>query len=286
MGQFSVQDIPSHRRAPYAGSWYALKGDAVIHQEGCRVMVSTMDCGTLNLESGQLMACDPFAAMVGLGKDPYIQTPKGIFPVIVTLANITDEEGDTDVREAYASIIFSSSAEVERQQLALLRDGEQPVPLDDGEMWTFPVDAGSACFADRATIARDMPNPDTWHDALFESDSPNAWFQRMDDPEHIREGIANIPLPNGDGQSNIIIVHSGWGDGLYPVLGGFDATGQLVAIHIDFMILGDPDEDGDGVEPPAPGASVGTAGGAPQQAPMSPAPSSAQPAKKSWWQFW
>jgi hypothetical protein len=59
----------------------------------------------------------------------------------------------------------------------------------------------------------------------------------MDDPDHVREGIANIPLPLGKGGENIVIVHSGWGDGSYPIVGGYDADDRLVRVHIDFMVV-------------------------------------------------
>ena len=28
-----------------------------------------------------------------------------------------------------------------------------------------------------------------------------------------------------------------WGDGAYPVVGGYDADDRLVAVHIDFLII-------------------------------------------------
>jgi hypothetical protein len=58
----------------------------------------------------------------------------------------------------------------------------------------------------------------------------------MDSPDHIRAGIANIRLPNATDDANIVICHSGWGDGFYPVVGGYDAAGSLVGVHIDLLI--------------------------------------------------
>ena len=79
--------------------------------------------------------------------------------------------------------------------------------------------------------------PDTaWHPDLFE-DGPDSWFAQMDNPDIIRDGIANIPLPLAKHNENIVIFHSGWGDGSYPVVGGYDAAGKLSAVHIDFMVV-------------------------------------------------
>ncbi len=104
------------------------------------------------------------------------------------------------------------------------------------------MDAGTVCFTDRQAIASDMPPREDW-EGLFEGDE-GSWFGRMDDPDHIRDGIANIPLPGGDGSTNLVLSHSGWGDGFYPVIAGFDAEGELVAVHIDLLVVGGPpDED-------------------------------------------
>lgn len=63
----------------------------------------------------------------------------------------------------------------------------------------------------------------------------DSWFSRLDDPEHIRPGLANIPLPLAQDSANIVIIHSGWGEGIYPVIGRYAEDGRLVRIHIDFM---------------------------------------------------
>jgi hypothetical protein len=72
---------------------------------------------------------------------------------------------------------------------------------------------------------------------LFDNGLPDSWFNQMDDPDNIREGIANIVLPGARDGENIVIVHSGWGDGMYPVVGSFDASDRLVAVHIDFQVV-------------------------------------------------
>lgn len=41
-------------------------------------------------------------------------------------------------------------------------------------------------------------------------------------------------LKNGE---NLILFHSGWGDGVYPVIGSFNSIGHLLAAHIDFLVL-------------------------------------------------
>lgn len=53
----------------------------------------------------------------------------------------------------------------------------------------------------------------------------------------IRSGLANLILPLAQNGENIIIIHAGWGDGRYPVVGSFDVNHQLLAVHIDFFVV-------------------------------------------------
>lgn len=41
-----------------------------------------------------------------------------------------------------------------------------------------------------------------------------------------------------------MVFRSGWGDGHYPTIGGYDAGGALVAVHLDFFVAPEPEEDG------------------------------------------
>lgn len=57
-------------------------------------------------------------------------------------------------------------------------------------------------------------------------------------------GVANIRLPLARDGANIVVFRSGWGDGHYPTIGGYDAGGALVAVHLDFFVAPEPEEDG------------------------------------------
>jgi hypothetical protein len=82
-----------------------------------------------------------------------------------------------------------------------------------------------------------MPADVDWYETFLESGSDDSWFAQMNDPNHIGSGIANLKLPLAQNDENIIIIHSGWGDGTYPVVGSFDANHQLLAVHIDFLVI-------------------------------------------------
>lgn len=233
---FYKKPLPFLNTWPNHSSWAAMKnGQTLETEDGPRFMFTT-PCGDLALPSGRLIACDPFACLSPSGM-PFVRTPKGRFPVVVTLADVSEKQDRSHLREAYASILFSSDAEVSRKALPLLTVGETPPKLDGDDFLGFAVDAGTACFVDESAVASCMPDPSTWNDDLFDNNRPDCWFRQMDDPHHIRAGIANIALPLAKNGENLILFHSGWGDGHFPVIGGYSAAHQLVAIHIDFFVV-------------------------------------------------
>jgi hypothetical protein len=189
------------------------------------------------MPTGRLVACDPFA---GLGKtgNPFLQVSPGRYRVLVTLADVSGAHDSSHIREAYATLMLDETA-VETTRRIITPTGEDPCPpemSDDGTYHGFPVDAGTACFVDQGAVETLMPDGNWYYD-IFENGTPDSWFARMDDPSHIRAGIANIPLPLAAGGENIVIFHSGWGDGFYPVIGGYDASDRLVRVHVDFFVV-------------------------------------------------
>jgi hypothetical protein len=221
---------------PNNTTWSAGRNEEIVSTERGKIFIWTVPCGDLTVPSGQLVACDPFVFMRA-GGNPFIPCPIGTFPVHVTLADISERQNRSHIREAYASIMFRPGNAVQRRPLALARKGETPPVLKGDEYVGFPVDAGTACFVDDELTKSCMPDENAWLRDLFENERKDCWFARMDDPTHIRAGIANIKLPLGHKGENLILFHSGWGDGHFPVIGSFDAHGQLLAAHIDFFVI-------------------------------------------------
>lgn len=206
-----------------AGDWKALaEGDHAVNGHLYRLRV--VDCGELSLPSGRLAICDPFTGM-RRGGNPRVALPPGRCRVRVTLADVSGRHG-SPLCAAYASLALSSAPETRRE---LLIPG-------------FPVDSGTACFVDDEALVHGMPPEEDWYAGIFENGNPSSWFARKEDPGHIREGIANVPLPLGRNGWNLVLFPSGWGDGVYPVIGGYDAQGHLVAVHVDFAVIPGRDE--------------------------------------------
>jgi hypothetical protein len=224
------------------GPWLALADGAELRAaDGAVWRLSVVDCGELVLPTGRLGACDPFSDLERSPEDPSVEVPPGSYPVRVTLADVSGKGDGSHIREAYASLLLGGDPEVRRAYL-----------------FGFGVDAGTACLVDAGTVMSAMPprergsGPDDWRDswdAVFTGYGQRrakrgSWVDRMDDRGHIRDGIANVVLPLARAGENIILIHSGWGDGGYPVVGGYDAAGTLVAVHVDLFVVasaGDPD---------------------------------------------
>lgn len=111
------------------------------------------------------------------------------------------------------------------------------------------MDAGTVAFADADAVARCMPAGD-WYQDVFDTGRDDSWFALMDSPTHFAEGCANIVLPGATAGENVVLAHSGWGDGFYPVVGAYDATGRLLSVHIDLLV--EEPEDGQPVPPAEP----------------------------------
>jgi Protein of unknown function (DUF4241) len=208
--------------------WRALQpGQHLIGDELHNIVV--VECGDLLLPSGRLVAADPFVTLTR--HNPYYLVPAGAYPVRVTI-------DETIQREMYMSLVLALTGEAEQRLLTPYQpDGEQYPEPEEGSYYGIAVDAGAVCFIDDEAIRHGMPvDESTWDGELFENDKDDCWFNLMDNPTHIRVGLANIRLPRAKDGANIIICHSGWGDGFYPVVGGYDAQGNLVAVHIDLLI--------------------------------------------------
>ena len=81
------------------------------------------------------------------------------------------------------------------------------------------------------------PDKVDWEYELIDSGEEAAWISHMADPEHLHVDIANVLLPHATDGENIVLCHSGWGDGSYAMVGTYAADGTLTGVHIDLTIL-------------------------------------------------
>ncbi len=97
------------------------------------------DLGVLRVPSGRLEASDPF---VNLGKSFVVRITPGDYPVRVTVADVSDGQNGTNLREAYLSVVLREGTAVRAE--ALTPEGCEPAPK--GEFYGVGVDAGAVGF--------------------------------------------------------------------------------------------------------------------------------------------
>lgn len=186
------------------------------------------DLGVLRVPSGRLEASDPF---VNLGESFVVRITPGDYPVRVTVADVSDEQNGTHLREAYLSVVLREGTAVRAE--ALTPEGRETAP--EGEFYGVGVDAGTVGFADADAVSRCMPTGD-WYNQVFDTGRADSWFGLMDSAQHLIPGCANVVMPAATAGENVVLCHSGWGDGFYPVVGTFDAESRMLAVHIDLQV--------------------------------------------------
>ena len=204
--------------------------------DGRRVQLSVIGLGELSVESGRLGACDPFAYLY----DPVVlPVPPGRYPVLVTVADVSEAQDGSHQREAYLSLVFSDAASTAVEAAP----NESGVP-EDGEFWGVGVDAGTVGFVDADAIGRCMPGDGAdWYSDVFDTGGDDGWFAQMDADSPFPSGTANIVLPLATDGENVVLSHSGWGDGFFPLLRTVAADGTVTGIHIDLLVVGAPEEE-------------------------------------------
>jgi hypothetical protein len=215
--------------------FYGLQQGMAPLSTGAQGKLTVHDLGHLRVPSGKLGACDPF---VNLEYPLVVGLTPGDYPVRVTVADVSPEQDGSHLREAYLSLVLSEADSV---TVEAAPGPEGPPP--PGHYFTVGVDAGTVAFVDAEAILRCMPDPTTWYDGLFDSDDPNSWFNLMDADGPHPAGTANIVMPLAPNSENVVLSHSGWGDGEYWLLQTKDARGNLTGVHIDLAVAGKFDDE-------------------------------------------
>lgn len=202
--------------------FHALHPGTVRDGEGDEVTLSVHDLGTLRVPSGRVRVCDPF---VNLDDCLEFAVPPGDYPVRVTMADC----------EAYFSLVLAEGEAASVEPAASVEGAPEP-----GTCWLVPVDAGTVGMVDADAVERCMPELNDecdWYEEIFDSGEPTSWFELMDSEEHYQPGLANIVMPLATHGENVVMSHSGFGDGSYPVYLTRDAAGRPLGLHIDLLLI-------------------------------------------------
>ena len=197
--------------------------------------------GTVSLPTGELLCCDPLVYLDNNTRSFVDKAPTGEFPVELSIV-AAGKDGDC-ARYAAMRIVFSDKKAV-KYELALTgsEDPAEIANFEEGDFFGFPVDAGLACFCDRAAqkayTAFDEEQYRQHEDGFnFYDDYMAALFAESYEaqPEYQREGgdFLKYTVPGTD--FHMPICNSGFGDGVYPTYWGYDENGDICRIVAQFI---------------------------------------------------
>lgn len=198
--------------------------------------LAVMKIGKVTLPTGQVIVRDPLVYIDKNSKPYFLQVPKGEYET--EIAVVLADDGDCD-RYAAVRVQFSNNQAVKFEEA--LVGGENLDTLNEGEYFGFNVDAGLGCICD--TQSRDSyvqfeqefmkKNPDcNMYDDYFAELMEENYNKN---PKYQRRGgdWLNWQIPGT--QYHIPIFQSGFGDGVYPVYFGYDESGQICQLVIQFI---------------------------------------------------
>lgn len=164
-------------------------------------------------------------------------TPQGQLVLLDPLVLAQSPEWiDVPVRGGHI-VVFHDVQEGRNSKLAVIfSDDTVAGGADTG---TLAVDAGLASVFTPDSYR----NITTFFDTFDSGRDPyNDFFSTYDDPDGGERKI--VPLPDG---TPVPYIHSGWGDGAYPVNSLTNMAGDVIAVYVDFMGKNDA---GDWLLPP------------------------------------
>ncbi|WP_328654416.1 DUF4241 domain-containing protein [Micromonospora sp. NBC_00330] len=198
---------------------------ARITQGGVEYVIKAHPVGMVTLPSGQVVGCDPLIAPETAA--PFTVTVEpGRYRLAAWVAAVHQSGSEPQDRTAALQLVVKEQPTV-RWELALT-DGQEPVELEADGFFGYPVDAGVGTLADAMALR-----------ALAD------WkFDQVDEvfiPAQVPPAPAAVDAIADEATgANVIIVSSGWGDGIYPTFVGFAADGEVTSYVTDFLVIPDP----------------------------------------------
>jgi hypothetical protein len=93
----------------------------------------------------------------------------------LTLLDVSGAADGSHHRVAYASLLLADRPEVARRVLSPGRlPDDAAAALAPGEFFSFPVDAGTACFVDGGALGDGMPTDGDWYETIFDNGTPTS----------------------------------------------------------------------------------------------------------------
>jgi hypothetical protein len=199
--------------------------------------IKLLNLGEVALPSGKVIACDPLVCLGG--SITFTKTvAKGNYPVTACIAQ-TENAGD---RYAVVKISFNTQKAI-KWELAVTENADTEGLAAD-EFIGFPVDAGLGCFCDAETQTAYNKFYDVFYKSnpdgnIYDDFFANEFLKNKNphDPDDIGDWL-NFKIPNNE-DFNIVMFHSGYGDGIYPCYWGISESNEICCLVVDFFVFAD-----------------------------------------------
>lgn len=181
--------------------------------------VRHVDLGIVQLPTGAIVACDPFAPY---DMDPFVRRLKpGNY--LLRLALLDGPSPSI----AAATIVVREAVMPSVWEMAIV-EGDNLADLEPGDAFGYSVDCGAGCFMDSAIAEKYSEHLASLHDRGIEEELFSAFG---------REERLLYQFP-GAQNGNVAMFRSGDGDGVYSSYFGLDAKGDIVCLTTDFQLVG------------------------------------------------
>lgn len=195
-----------------------------------------LSLGPVSLPTGRALVRDP---MVYLDdeEEPYFQViPAGEYEAVACV--VVPAKGDC-ARYAAVRVRFSEDEAV-RFEEALLGN-EDLSGFGEGEYFGFNVESGLACICDVETRDAFCAFAEGWYESHPDGNLYDDYFARLFAKSY--EKAPKYQRPEGDWLNwkapntglHMPLFQSGFGDGTYPVYFGYDESGKVCQLVIQFV---------------------------------------------------
>lgn len=182
-----------------------------------------LERGSLSLSSGRVAAVEPGYLGVDSDIEAFTQTVSpGRYSVVLAVVEYrssVDAEAH-DERVAAARLVIRGEP-VTSWEFALL-EGQDPAELGPEELFGYPVDGGTGCFADPDVVQR-----------LLDDDAEDL-FEVSADVYDRPTSATEVEGP--DGEPAVVAFSTGGGDGGYPTWVGRTEGGEVACFLTDFFL--------------------------------------------------
>lgn len=209
--------------------------------EGNKLFLLNM--GTVNFTTDEILARDPLVWLKREEEPYFTKVPMGTYPLETLVVELEEDH----YRYIASRVRFHEKDSVVYRQA--LEGTENLEGIDSDSFFGFNVDAGLATIVDTNTRDAYCDFVDAWEKEHPEGNMYDDFFAEefrksyLEHPEFQRDGgdWINFKIPNTE--YTVPMIQSGFGDGKYPVYFGYDESGELCDVVMEYIYVGAEETD-------------------------------------------